>query len=114
MSTTLARAVSCALSLPEVNEQDHHGMASYRIRGKVIATVPDPDHLRVMLGPEQIEEAVAAYPDCCEPFYWGNRLACVAVTLDAADPAVVEDLLTDAWRRKAPKSLVKEYDATAG
>lgn len=39
--TTLARARTIALGLPEATEQDHHGMASFQIRGKIFATVPD-------------------------------------------------------------------------
>ena len=39
--TTLRRARQLALALPEATEQDHHGMASFRVRGKIFATVPD-------------------------------------------------------------------------
>jgi hypothetical protein len=37
-----------ALSLPEACEQDHHGIPSFRVRGKIFATVPDGEHVRVM------------------------------------------------------------------
>ena len=43
-----------ALSLPETQEQIHHGMPSFRVRGKIFATMADADHIRVMAG-----EAVA-------------------------------------------------------
>jgi len=42
----LAQARSLALSLPEATEQDHHGMPSFRVRGKIYATVPDDEHIR--------------------------------------------------------------------
>jgi hypothetical protein len=107
---TLAEARALALALPETGVQDHHGMDSFRVRGKIFATVPDEDHIRIMVAEEEILAAVAEDPAACAPFYWGARLACVVVTLGAADAALVEELLTEAWRRKAPKGLAGELD----
>jgi len=36
----LAEARRLALSLPEVTEQPHFDMASFRVRGKIFVTVP--------------------------------------------------------------------------
>ncbi|HLN43044.1 MAG TPA: MmcQ/YjbR family DNA-binding protein [Acidimicrobiales bacterium] len=106
--TTLARARKLALALPEVTEEAHHDLASFRVRGKIFATVPDDTHLRVMVDEMEIRAAVAENPDACEELYWGKRLACVVVNLPRAGPDLVEELLTDAWIRKAPKKLVNE------
>ena len=38
---TLAAARRLALSFPEATEQDHHGMPSFRVDGKIFTTVPD-------------------------------------------------------------------------
>jgi len=103
--TTLAQARKIALELPEATEQDHHGMASFRVRGKIFATVPDDSHIRVMVDELEIRAAVTADPDICEELYWGKRLACVVVDLGAATPALLKELLTEAWTRKAPKKL---------
>jgi len=35
--TTLARVRKIALGLPETTEQDHHGMISFRVRGKIFS-----------------------------------------------------------------------------
>jgi hypothetical protein len=94
-----------ALALPEATEQDHHGMASFRVRGKIFATVPDDDHVRIMAGEAEILAAVAEHPDVCAPNYWGKRLACVVVTTRDAPTQLVQELLTEAWLRKAPKQL---------
>ena len=51
-------------------------MASFRVRGKIFATVPDDTHLRVMVDEMEIRAAVAANPDACQELYWGKRLAC--------------------------------------
>jgi hypothetical protein len=106
MSFTFEQARELALSWPETYEQDHHGIASFRVRGKIFATAPDEGHLRVMAGEAEIRAAVAEHPGCCEPFYWGSRLACVVVSLEqAADGGLVSGLLGEAWLSKAPKSL---------
>jgi hypothetical protein len=99
-----------ALTLPEAVEQDHHGMRSFRIRGRIFATVPDDDHLRVMVDEGEIHAAVAEDPEAFAEFWWGKRLSCVVVDLRAAPPDQVREMLTDAWRRKAPRTLVRAFD----
>lgn len=95
-----------ALSLPETTTADHHGLDSFRICGRIFATIPDEHHVRIMVDEAAILTSAAANPGVCEPFYWGKRLACVVVDLDAADREVVEELVHEAWRRKAPKRLL--------
>ena len=106
--TTLGQARKVALALPETTEEAQHDMSSFRVRGKIFATVPDDAHLRVMVDEMEIRAAVAENPDVCEELYWGKRLACVVVNLRRARPDLVEELLTDVWIRKAPKKLVNE------
>ena len=72
-----------ALSLPETTEQDHHGMPSFRVAGKIFATIPDPRHVRIMLDEAGILAAAAESPTLCTPSYWGKRLACVVVDVTA-------------------------------
>ncbi len=74
------------MALPEATSQDHHGLESFRVRGRIFATVPDDSHIRVMVEAEDTTAAATEYPDACAPFYWGDRLACVVVTVAAADP----------------------------
>jgi hypothetical protein len=106
--TTLAQARKMALSLPETTEEPHHDLSSWRVKGKIFATVPDDDHLRVMLAEEESRAAVAEHPDFCAEIYWGARLAGVVVDLATASPDVVSEFLEDAWRRKAPLKLARE------
>ena len=100
-----------ALSLPEAVERDHHGMACYRVRGKIFATVPDDEHLRIMVDEGEIRACVAEDPAAFAEFWWGSRLACVVVDLSRAQPDQVGELLADAWRRKAPRALVRAFDS---
>ncbi len=106
---TVEQARQFAMSLPGASEQDHHGLDSFRVRGRIFATVPDEHHLRIMVDDSTTLSAVEEYPGVCEAFYWGKRLACVVVAIDAADPDLVRELVTDAWLRKAPKSVVRGF-----
>ena len=52
----LEQARRFALSLPEVVEAPHHELSSFRIRGKIFATVPpDGKHLHVFVDEQQRE-----------------------------------------------------------
>jgi hypothetical protein len=105
--TTLSHARTFALALPEVTEEDHHGMPSFRIRGKIFATVPDDEHVRIMVDEHEIRAAVAEHPGACAELYWGKRLSCVVVELSRASGRLVDDLLSCAWERKAPARLAR-------
>lgn len=95
-----------ALALPEVIEQDHWGYPSFRIRGRIFASVPDREHLNVMIDPFDIDGVVRGDPDTCQELRWGKRVAGVRVTLPKAAWKMVEALLRSALRRKAPKRLL--------
>jgi hypothetical protein len=101
---TADEARRLALSLPEATEQDHHGRPSFRVAGKIFATLWDERHMNVMLDQPGILTAVRDHEWCSER-WWGKRLAAVAVELEPADRAVLADLLADAWEGKAPKRL---------
>jgi hypothetical protein len=107
--SSLRRARLLALALPEAAEQDHHGMASFRVRGRIFATVPDDDHIRIMVDEHEIRAAVAENPGVCDEVYWGKRLSAVAVALSRASAELLRELLTEAWLAKAPRSLAAEY-----
>lgn len=85
-----------------------------RVRGKIFATLPDPDHLHAMLSEEDIHPAVGENPGVCEEKRWGKRLVAVRVVLPAADRALLTELLTDAWRNKAPRILARAFDEATG
>lgn len=103
-----------ALALPEVEEKPHHGFPSFRVRGKVFATVPDPDHAHLMLDEDGIRTAVVVDPTVCEEKWWGDKLAAVRVTLSAVAPDVLEMLVRDAWSNKAPPALRRALPGAAG
>jgi hypothetical protein len=96
-----------ALHLPGVAEQEHWGNPSFRVRGRIFATVPDPEHLNVMIEPFDVKAAVREEPGACSELRWGKQVRGVQVFLPAASPQLVGRLLEVAWRRKAPRSAAK-------
>jgi hypothetical protein len=100
----LTGAVAEVLALPGVTEADHHGRRSFRVgTGKVLATVPADGVLNVMVG-DDLAHAVSAQPGV-ELLWWGQKLSGVQVELAAVDPALLDELLRDAWARRAPAAL---------
>lgn len=104
VSPAEARAV--ALSLPESVEQDHHGRPSFRVGGKIFATLWTDERMNVMLDEGGILTAIDSAPGACEQVWWGKRLAAVGVTLSRVDREFLGELLTDAWEQKAPRRLL--------
>lgn len=104
----LAEARKFALSLPEANEQPHFQYSSFRVRGKIFATVlTDKNHLNIFVDDERRELAMSMFPDAYEKLWWGKKVVGVTVLLSAADASDVQDLLYSAWKRKAPKRVVE-------
>jgi hypothetical protein len=87
-------------------------LPSFRVHGKIFATVPDKAHVRVMVDEGEIRAVVAESPQACEEFWWGSRLACVVVDLRVVARELLWELLVEAWRRKAPWRLIQDYDAS--
>ena len=100
-----------ALALPEATEQPHFELTSFRVRGKIFATVPPgEEQLRIFVEEAQTRALVAEAPDVYAELWWGRRLSGVEVRLTRADPGEVAELLEDAYRRKAPKALQAHLD----
>ncbi len=100
-----------ALSLPEAAEAPHFEKSSFRVRGKIFATLTeDRRHLHVFVDEGETRAAVAEDPSTYEELWWGKRLSGVRIHLAGAAPERVAELLEEAWRRKAPKKLVAELD----
>ncbi len=108
LSSDQARAL--ALALPETVEQDHHGRPSFRVAGRILATLWTERAMNVMAGGERIRAAAHELPEVCQEVFWGQRLAAVRVDLERADPELLEDLLDHAWRAKAPARLQRQAD----
>src|SRR4029453_11736497 len=104
--TSLERARAFALSLPEASEEPHHDLSSFRVRGKIFATVPpDSEHLHIFVDEQQREPVVALEPATFQKLWWGAKVVGLRVVLATARPATVNALFYSAWCRTAPKRL---------
>lgn len=115
-----------ALALPETSESTDRFAFSVAHRGKQRAfawvwlerddpkrpRVPQPKVLGVRVASEDEKfELVAADPAVYFTEAHYNGFPAVLVRLDAVSMGELEELLIDAWRIQAPKSLVAEYDS---
>ncbi len=86
-------------------EADHHGFPSFRVGGKIFATLrADPARLMVKLAPEDQHNLSEAHPGVIEPVpgYWGRKGA-TYVAYDRIDEALAVMLLRLAWSGVARK-----------
>jgi hypothetical protein len=97
-----------ALSFPDTSEDDHHDRPSFRVCGKIFATLPDDQHMNVMLDAQQVRDALSLPSGACVELWSGDHVAGVTIDLAGADLDLLTTLLTSAWRRKAPAALARE------
>jgi hypothetical protein len=96
-----------ALALPEAVEMDHHGIPSFRVGGKIFATLRHhPVHLMVKLDPEDQRNLAEGHPGIITPVpgYWGRK-GSTFVDYVEADEELLSSLLRLAWTGAAPKRL---------
>jgi hypothetical protein len=88
------------------------GHPTFRVRGKMFAS-GSPEHptISVKASREEQTELVAARPETFQVAPYVGRYGWVTVRLSDVDTAELRELLVEAWRRTAPKKLVKDYDA---
>ena len=112
--TDLASARRRALSLPGTAEAPHFDMTPFRVNGRIFATAPPDDrHLHVVVGDDEVAACAAEDSGAFEPLLWGQRARGLRILLSATADERVAELLTEAWRRKAGKHLIAEFDAAA-
>jgi hypothetical protein len=99
-----------ALSLPEAEERDHWGRPSFRVRGRIFATLW-PEELRgvVKVSREEMVALAEADPATFTAKPWGPS-SWLSITLSNAEPGELGELLVEAWRGVAPKRTVAAYD----
>jgi hypothetical protein len=111
MSVSASVLRRLALSLPETTEAPHHDMTSFRVAGKIFATVPPAlDRVHLFVPPDEVAASCAEYPGVVEELWWGKRLSGCRVFLSGATQSMLRELLNEAWRNRAPKNLVAQFD----
>jgi hypothetical protein len=111
MGITAATVRRLALSLPETSEEPHHDLTSFRVRGKIFATMPpEGGRVHVFVDEEAVASYCAEFAGTVEELWWGKKLSGCRVLLPRANAALVRELLTESWRRRAPKRVLAEFD----
>ena len=105
----LETARELLLSFPEVEEWDHFGKLSYRVKGKIFATL-DLDSKKAVF-----KLTANQQPEFCknQAIYpvkgrWGT-LGWSYVNLDSITPLLFKEAATMAWCNVTPKKLVKQF-----
>lgn len=101
-----------ALTLPGAVESSHMGHPDFRVGVRIFATLWSAKRLGVaMLSPEQQEILTGAHPTCFSPANgaWGRR-GSTNIALDDVAEDVLRSALLMAWRNKAPREIVAEYE----
>jgi hypothetical protein len=81
----LAQARLIALALPETVDTGPPRHAVVPVGGKILATVPDDEHIRIMLAEDEIRAVVAEYPEVCAPSVLGKEAGLRARHFGAGD-----------------------------
>ena len=86
MSVSIAMVRRLALQLPETAEAPHHDMASFRVVGKIFATLPpEGGRLHVFLPDDEVAAYRAEFPAAVEELWWGKQLRGCRILLREAD-----------------------------
>jgi len=100
-----------AMSLPRVTEEPHFDLSSFRVHGKIFATVTaDERHLHIFVDEKDRERALTLEPANFEKLWWGSKVVGLKAHYRQACPDLILELLRLSWRRKAPKKLLKAFD----
>jgi hypothetical protein len=105
--------VAIATGFPGVEEGTSYGTPSLKVRGKFMARLrTNPDALVVRtIDLADRDALLKGDPDVffITPHYEGYPA--VLVRLEVVDPAMLAELIEDAWRLQAPKRVVAAFDA---
>ncbi|MEU6311417.1 MmcQ/YjbR family DNA-binding protein [Streptomyces sp. NPDC047014] len=116
MATTAQDVRRIALSLPDSTEKPAWGMPTFRVGGKIFASLADDDtSIGVKCPKEERAELIAAEP---EKFFvrpgHDDNYAWIRVRLAALrDTAELRSILADSWRQAAPKRLAAAHPELA-
>jgi hypothetical protein len=107
----LATARAIALSFPEVEEHDHRGHPSFRVKQKIVATLWPEEQRAVLKLPISEQSALHMLdPAAFAPVSGGwGRQGWTNVSLALVDESVFRQAVSIAWQQVAPKRLLSQY-----
>jgi hypothetical protein len=90
---TLAEVRQLALLDPDADETADRGRRSFRIDGRLFATMPDDRTLHIVLGEAHVLPMAEARPETYQPLYLDDWLVGLKVALNTAEAEQVAALL---------------------
>lgn len=115
LGVTLATVRRKVLGLPGVEDGVSYGMPSFKVAGKFFARLRDDDtvlvvHVRSF---DTRDRLLEHEPEVFFTTDHYRNYPTVLIRLARVTELVLDEVLMDAWRRVAPRRLVKEHDEKA-
>jgi hypothetical protein len=108
---TVSELRALALSLPGMVESAHHGSPDFRINNKIVVNLDEPAgritvklSMNDQMAAMERDDGAFSLPGGWAKFGW------TTVHMDVAAHDEIEEIVIDAWRRMAPRKLVRELD----
>ena len=108
------------MSLPGTHEKEtwgdaeHGGDVTFRVNDKIyLITGPEGGGASIRTTLEQQAELLDTFPGAFRSSAYVGRFGWVTAELDAVDDELLRGIIEGAWRRTAPKAVVKAFDGAS-
>jgi hypothetical protein len=102
-----------AMGLPGAEERETWGHPTFRVRDKIFSSMSDDAAIAtVKASPEDQAVLVGDDPETFGVASHVGRYGWTTIRLDRIDADELRELVTEAWRRTAPKRAVAAFDAS--
>jgi hypothetical protein len=99
------------LSLPEAEERETWGEATFRVRERIFAMgSPDGEFVSVKASLDDQSGLIAMDPMTFAVSAYTGRFGWVRVRLHGVGAELAQRLVANAWKRTAPRRLVADYE----
>lgn len=99
------------LELPEAEERETWGEPTFRFRGRIFAMgAVDGEHVSLKASLDDQSGLVEMDPKTFAPSAYTGRYGWVRVRLAGVGTDLARQLVTNAWKRTAPRRLVSDYE----
>jgi hypothetical protein len=103
------------LSLPEAEERETWGEPTFRVRDRIFAMGSlDGDYISLKASLDDQSGLVDMDPKTFAPSAYTGRYGWVRVRLAGVGVGLAERLVTNAWKRTAPRRLIAGYELRTG
>ncbi|HEX9476632.1 MAG TPA: MmcQ/YjbR family DNA-binding protein [Candidatus Dormibacteraeota bacterium] len=100
------------MSLPEVEERETWGEATFRVRDKIFAMGSgEGSHVSIKASLDDQSGLIAIDPDTFAESAYTGRYGWVRVRLRTVGPELMARVVTAAWKRTAARRAVAQFEA---